>query len=97
MSACDDLLVVCWMICLLCNDGVTGNRILAKDGLISRIVLYQILAPVVTFLIFSQIQVIEDDKRNRGGLFQTGQKGLVPPLVTTSYIAEDQGLYNCST
>lgn len=38
-----------------------------------------------------QIQVIEDDQKNRGGLFQTGQKGLVPPLVTTSFIAEDQG------
>ncbi len=42
----------------------------------------------------SPIQVIEDDKANRGGLFQTGQKGIVPPLITTSIIAEDQG--NCN-
>jgi len=34
---------------------------------------------------------MEDDRRNRGGLFQTGQKGSVPPLVTTNFIAEDQG------
>ena len=34
---------------------------------------------------------MEDDRRNRGGLFQTGPKGTVPPLVTTSFIAEDQG------
>ena len=38
-----------------------------------------------------QIQVIEDDKRNKGGLFQTGQRGGVPPLVTTNFIAEDLG------
>ena len=38
-----------------------------------------------------QIQVIGDDQRNRVGIFQTAQRGSVPPLVTTSYIVEDQG------
>ncbi len=38
-----------------------------------------------------QIQVIEDDKTNRGGLFQTSGRGMVPPLVTTNIITEDQG------
>jgi len=39
-----------------------------------------------------QIQVMEDDKRNRCGVFHTGQKGTVPPLVTTDFVVEDQGI-----
>lgn len=39
----------------------------------------------------SAIQVMEDDRRTRSGPFATNQKGLVPPLVTTSYITQDQG------
>ncbi len=39
----------------------------------------------------SAIQVMEDDKRTRSGPFATNQKGLVPPLVTTPYITQDQG------
>ena len=38
-----------------------------------------------------QIQVMEDDKRTRCGVFQTGQKGTVPPLVTTDFAVEDTG------
>jgi len=34
---------------------------------------------------------MEDDKRNRSGVFQTGQKGSVPPLVTSDFVVEDQG------
>lgn len=34
---------------------------------------------------------MEDDKRTRSGPFATGQKGLVPPLVTTPFITQDQG------
>ncbi|XP_048763723.2 protein transport protein Sec24C-like isoform X2 [Ostrea edulis] len=41
----------------------------------------------------SPIQVIEDDKANRSGNFQTG-KGAVPPLVTTKFVVQDQG--NCN-
>ena len=40
---------------------------------------------------FSQIQVIEDDKRNRGGVFETGQRGALPPLVTTDFMVQDTG------
>jgi len=40
-----------------------------------------------------QIQVMEDDKRSRCGVFQTGQKGTVPPLVTTDFVVEDQGIF----
>ena len=36
---------------------------------------------------------MEDDKRNRCGVFQTGQKGAVPPLVTTDFVVEDQGMF----
>lgn len=39
----------------------------------------------------SPIQVMQDDQRNRGGVFVTNQKGLVPPLVTTKYTTQDQG------
>jgi len=38
---------------------------------------------------------MEDDKRNRSGLFQTGQKGTVPPLITTDFVVEDQGTDIC--
>jgi protein transport protein SEC24 len=34
---------------------------------------------------------MDDDRKNHSGVFQTGQKGTVPPLVTTDFIAEDQG------
>ena len=40
-----------------------------------------------------QLQVIEDDKRNRSGVFSTAVKGAVPPLVTTPFITQDQGRY----
>ena len=36
---------------------------------------------------------MEDDKRSRSGVFQTGQKGAIPPLVTTDFVAEDQGTF----
>lgn len=39
----------------------------------------------------SPIQVIQDDQRNRSGPFVTNQKGLVPPLVTTDFVVQDQG------
>ena len=40
-----------------------------------------------------QIQVIEDDRRSRSGDFVATQRGAVPPLVTTTYTAEDRGTY----
>ncbi|UYV79481.1 SEC24C [Cordylochernes scorpioides] len=40
----------------------------------------------------SAIQVIEDDKKNKSGEFFTGNKGLVPPLVTTNYLVRDEGI-----
>nr|KAF6425669.1 SEC24-like protein C, COPII coat complex component [Molossus molossus] len=40
----------------------------------------------------SPIQVIEDDRNNRGSEpFITGVRGLVPPLVTTNFLVKDQG------
>ncbi|XP_070544863.1 protein transport protein Sec24C-like [Ptychodera flava] len=40
----------------------------------------------------SPIQVIEDDRRNRGSQqFTTNQRGQVPPLVTTEFDVVDQG------
>ncbi|KAM4703410.1 protein transport protein Sec24C isoform 2-T2 [Rhinophrynus dorsalis] len=40
----------------------------------------------------SPIQVIEDDRNNRGSEpFITGQRGQVPPLVTTNFLVKDQG------
>ncbi|KAG8435097.1 hypothetical protein GDO86_013160 [Hymenochirus boettgeri] len=40
----------------------------------------------------SPIQVIEDDRNNRGSEpFITGQRGQVPPLVTTNVLVKDQG------
>lgn len=39
----------------------------------------------------SPIQVMQDDQNMRGGVFMTNQKGLVPPLVTTNFITQDQG------
>uniref|UniRef100_A0A4W3GVS5 SEC24 homolog C, COPII coat complex component n=1 Tax=Callorhinchus milii TaxID=7868 RepID=A0A4W3GVS5_CALMI len=40
----------------------------------------------------SLIQVIEDDKANRGSEpFTTGVRGQVPPLVTTDFVVKDQG------
>ena len=34
---------------------------------------------------------MEDDQKTRGGVFVTGQKGQVPPLVTTEFMVQDQG------
>lgn len=42
----------------------------------------------------SPIQVIEDDRRSRSGPFQTNQRGTLPPLVTTTFITQDQGFAN---
>ncbi|XP_075278985.1 protein transport protein Sec24C isoform X2 [Opisthocomus hoazin] len=40
----------------------------------------------------SPIQVIEDDRSNRGSEpFVTGVRGQVPPLVTTNFLVRDQG------
>ncbi|ETE66947.1 Protein transport protein Sec24C, partial [Ophiophagus hannah] len=40
----------------------------------------------------SPIQVIEDDRNNRGSEpFITGGRGQVPPLVTTNFLVKDQG------
>ncbi|XP_018325485.1 protein transport protein Sec24C isoform X2 [Agrilus planipennis] len=39
----------------------------------------------------SPIQVMQDDQKNRSGVFCTNQKGLVPPLVTTKFVVQDQG------
>lgn len=39
----------------------------------------------------SPIQVMQDDQNMRGGVFVTNQKGLVPPLVTTNFVTQDQG------
>ncbi|KAM7351700.1 COPII coat complex component secretory 24CD isoform 2-T2 [Cochliomyia hominivorax] len=37
------------------------------------------------------IQVMIENQRNAGGAFVTNQAGLLPPLVTTKYIVQDQG------
>lgn len=39
----------------------------------------------------SPIHVMEDDQKNNGGEFHTKEKGLVPPLVTTKFVAQDFG------
>ncbi|XP_017774073.1 PREDICTED: protein transport protein Sec24C [Nicrophorus vespilloides] len=39
----------------------------------------------------SPIQVLQDDQTNRSGIFYVNQKGLVPPLVSTKFVAQDQG------
>ncbi|XP_054002106.1 protein transport protein Sec24C isoform X2 [Hylaeus anthracinus] len=39
----------------------------------------------------SSIQVMQDDQCARSGVFVTNQKGLVPPLVTTTFVTQDQG------
>ncbi|XP_067937652.1 protein transport protein Sec24C-like [Watersipora subatra] len=42
----------------------------------------------------SPIQVIMDDIKMKSGVFQTAQRGVVPPLVTTDFTCQDQG--NCN-
>ena len=39
----------------------------------------------------SPIYVMEDDQKNNGGDFATKEKGQVPPLVTTKFVAQDHG------
>ncbi|CAH1990450.1 unnamed protein product [Acanthoscelides obtectus] len=39
----------------------------------------------------SPIQVTQDDQQTRSGVFVTNQTGLVPPLVTTNFVVQDQG------
>lgn len=47
---------------------------------------------VVSLPLLSQIQVIEDDKTNKGSEpFVTGVRGQAPPLVTTNFHVKDQG------
>uniref|UniRef100_A0A8D2P4B2 SEC24 homolog C, COPII coat complex component n=1 Tax=Zosterops lateralis melanops TaxID=1220523 RepID=A0A8D2P4B2_ZOSLA len=56
---------------------------------------YSTLKPslhIITWYFPSQIQVIEDDRNNRGSEpFVTGVRGQVPPLVTTNFLVKDQG------
>lgn len=42
----------------------------------------------------SPIQVMEDDKKAREGIFCTNLRGQLPPLVTTNFLTQDQG--NCN-
>lgn len=43
-------------------------------------------------MLLTFIQVIEDDRVNRSAEpFRTDGRGLVPPLVTTEFVAEDCG------
>lgn len=42
----------------------------------------------------SVIQVIDNDKQQRSGVFSTAQRGVTPPLVTTDFVVQDHG--NCS-
>lgn len=42
----------------------------------------------------SVIQVIDNDKQQRSGVFSTAQRGVTPPLVTTEFVVQDHG--NCS-
>lgn len=37
------------------------------------------------------IQVMSENQRTNGGVFSTNQAGLVPPLVTTKFVTQDQG------
>lgn len=37
------------------------------------------------------IQVMSENQRSNGGVFATNQAGLVPPLVTTKFLTQDQG------
>ena len=39
----------------------------------------------------SPIHVIEEDQKTNGGYFETKEKGLTPPLVTTNFITRDFG------
>lgn len=40
------------------------------------------------------IQVMADNQRSNGGVFETNQPGLLPPLVTTKFVVHDQGNTN---
>lgn len=46
---------------------------------------------VYLFKEWFQIQVMLEDQMNRGGIFVTNDKGLVPPLATTDFIVDDKG------
>ncbi|KAL7306841.1 hypothetical protein TKK_0001002 [Trichogramma kaykai] len=37
------------------------------------------------------IAVYEEDKKNRSGIFATNQKNVLPPMVTTKFVVQDQG------
>ncbi len=39
----------------------------------------------------SPINVIEEDQKTNGGYFDTKEKGLTPPLVTTKFVVRDYG------
>lgn len=41
-----------------------------------------------------QLEVMREDQKAKGGVFYTNQRGLMPPLVTTQFVVQDQG--NCS-
>lgn len=38
------------------------------------------------------IQVIDENQKSSGGVFVTNQAGLLPPLVTTKFTVQDQGI-----
>lgn len=39
----------------------------------------------------SAIQVMEDDRKNHSGPFETSVRGAMPPLVTTPFVTVDRG------
>jgi len=43
----------------------------------------------------SPIAVMEDDQANNGGTFQTKDKGMPPPLVTTKFVCQVRTVFRC--
>lgn len=68
-----------------------GFRSFAKFNLFSDIIVELLSQYKSKYICCMQIQVMQDDQNMRGGVFITNQRGLVPPLVTTKFVTQDQG------
>lgn len=95
-----------WKVSIVASDKVSKRRACLVHGVVFGKLPVRVLPavacfcpvpvlPPTQFTSFLQIQVIEDDRNNRGSEpFVTGVRGQVPPLVTTNFLVKDQGERN---
>uniref|UniRef100_A0A672IYL2 SEC24 homolog C, COPII coat complex component n=1 Tax=Salarias fasciatus TaxID=181472 RepID=A0A672IYL2_SALFA len=73
------------------NSPLTLNHVRGRWMVLALSVCLAVMVNSCSVALFSQIQVIEDDKAKSTEPFTTGVRGQAPPLVTTTFQVKDQG------